>query len=146
VENICFVNSVVQMMMRSGVLREWVLADDETLWHAGGPIVRKELRMFLEAAWAGDRTVRNARLIRNTVAKHKEESGGGENYADFEQHCAVEFVESLVAMCGEKLERLMRFERRTEARCGRPGCGADPVVRPPECDTVPQRPSEEPRC
>jgi hypothetical protein len=141
VENICFVNSVVQVMLRSSAVREWVTGSDDQLERAGGFVVKSQLRRLVQAAQAEDGSRRNTRAIRDAVAEYaclRDESGEviAGNFADYGQHCAIEFMDKMVELCGESLGKLFRFQRSEVAQCGKRGCGAEPVERPTTTDTV----------
>jgi hypothetical protein len=127
VENICFVNSSVQMLLGSGVMREW-LTEEQNVTPGLGEAVKSEMKSLMEAMKSRDGQKRNARKIRDAVAQYSV-GLNAEDYGDLQQHCSMDFVVHMMSLCGERMQELFRFERKAKAKCLTPGCGQPEVQR-----------------
>lgn len=133
VENICFVNAAVQALLGCEAIQEWVEKEDVGLG-VRGEVLRQELGELLQAMRAGDKSAKDARVIREIVATHSR-SLESEDYGDLEQHCSADFVLTLMDVCGEPLKELFGMERRTMAKCGKRRCSAQEYEMAKKTDT-----------
>ena len=121
--NDCFCNAVVQAVMRVPCLREAFASGQlereasETRLQA----VQCVKRLLALAGAGGRQSLASTAEVRKAVATHSV-SSGGINFADGQQHCALEFFKRLVELCGENMEELLRFERTAEVKCQVEGC------------------------
>ena len=121
--NDCFCNAVVQAVMRVPCLREAFASGQlereasETRLQA----VQCVKRLVALAGAGGRQSLASTAEVRKAVATHSV-SSGGINFADGQQHCALEFFKRLVELCGENMEELLRFERTAEVKCQVEGC------------------------
>ena len=126
-ENICFANSTVQMLLGSSEVRYWLLIDEYTEFESmeteldririeGRHIMKRELNQLATASYSGNATTQNVRLIRDAVSKYSL-AEHRTNFSDYQQHCAVEFLEEVLAMADDRLRKLFQFDVVTTKKC-----------------------------